>query len=257
MKFQNQHFLITGAGTGIGKEIALRLSRDGAKISIIGRREEPLRAVVLEIEKNGGTAQYFGCDIRNKDQVNESFAQAKEHFGGLRGLVANSGIGGANQPGPQDRFYELVQTNLIGTYDCLRAAQMNLIQDQQTKHLVLISSCLARFGVPGYTGYCASKAGLLGLARALSLELAEQRIQVNALCPGWVNTQMARDGIQGMADAMGISYEDAHATAMRAVPLGRMSEPEEIAGMVSWLVSNDAIGITGQGLDINGGSWMG
>mgnify|MGYP004005617243 FL=1 len=97
----------------------------------------------------------------------------------------------------------------------------------------------------------------MGLTRALSLELASQRIQVNAICPGWVNTQMARDGIQGMADAMGISYEEAYAEAMRVVPLGRMSQPEEIAGMVSWLVSADGVGVTGQGLDINGGSWMG
>ena len=249
--------MVTGAGSGIGKEIALRLAQDGAKITIIGRREEPLQNVVFEIEKFGGKGHYFVCDIRNKEQVNDVFEKAKIKFGGLRGVVANSGIGGANQPGPQDRFYDLVQTNLIGTYDCLRAAQMNLIQDQQTKHLVVISSCLARFGVPGYTGYCASKAALLGLTRALSLELAEQQIQVNALCPGWVNTQMARDGIQGMADAMSISYEDAYALAMRSVPLGRMSQPEEIAGMVSWLVSKDAIGVTGQGLDINGGSWMG
>ena len=93
--------------------------------------------------------------------------------------------------------------------------------------MVLVSSCLARFGVPGYTAYCASKAALLGLTRALSLELAPQ-ILVNAICPGWVDTQMARDGIHGMAQAMGLSYEDAHAQAMSLVPMGRMSKPEEI-----------------------------
>jgi NAD(P)-dependent dehydrogenase (short-subunit alcohol dehydrogenase family) len=257
MRLQEQHYFVTGAGTGIGRAIAIRLANDGAILSILGRRESPLQEVVKKIEGQGGKAQYFCCDIRNKSHLYDVFASAKKKFGPLRGLIANSGIGGANEHGENDRFYELVQTNLIGTYDSLRAGQVNLIQDNNIKNFVLISSCLARFGVPGYSGYCASKSALLGLTRALSLELASQRIQVNAICPGWVNTQMARDGIQGMADAMGISYEEAYAEAMRVVPLGRMSQPEEIAGMVSWLVSADGVGVTGQGLDINGGSWMG
>ena len=123
-------------------------------------------------------------------------------------------------------------------------------------HMVVIASILARFGVPGYTGYCASKTGLLGLVRALALELAGENIQVNAVCPGWVNTQMARDGIQGMADGMGCSYDEAYATAMSAVPLGRMSEPEHIAGMVNWLLGPDAQGVTGQAMDMNNGAYM-
>ena len=122
--------------------------------------------------------------------------------------------------------------------------------------MIVVSSCLARFGVPGYTGYCASKSGLLGLVRALALELAPH-VQVNAICPGWVDTQMARDGIAGMAQSMDISYDDAYQQAMSMVPLGRMSKPEEIAGSVSWLLSPDAWGMTGQGIDINAGSWMG
>jgi len=94
------------------------------------------------------------------------------------------------------------------------------------------------------------------LVRALSLELAQQNVQVNALCPGWVNTQMARDGLEEMATGMGISYEEAYRIAMKSVPLGRMSEPEEIASYVLWLIL-EGQSITGQGLDINAGSWMG
>jgi NAD(P)-dependent dehydrogenase (short-subunit alcohol dehydrogenase family) len=115
---------------------------------------------------------------------------------------------------------------------------------------------LARIGVGGYTGYCASKAGILGLVRALAVELAPQNVQVNALCPGWVNTSMARQGLEGMAQGMGVSLEEAHRIAMSAVPLGRMSEPQEVAGTVRWMLSADARGLTGQAVDLNHGAFM-
>ena len=143
-----------------------------------------------------------------------------------------------------------------GTYHTCRAVLPHM-SEGDTRHLVLISSILGRFGVPGYTAYCAAKTGVIGLTRALALEVANQQIQVNAVCPGWVDTDMARDGLQGMADALGVSIEDAHAEAMRAVPVGRMSQPEHIAGLIAWLVSPDATGVTGQAIDMNGGAWMG
>jgi len=121
---------------------------------------------------------------------------------------------------------------------------------------VAISSILSRIGVPGYTGYCASKAGLLGLVRALAMELAPANVQVNAVCPGWVDTAMAREGLEGMARAMRTTPEEARAVAMQDVPLGRMSSPEDVAGLVAWLLSPDARGVTGQALDMNNGAFM-
>ena len=97
----------------------------------------------------------------------------------------------------------------------------------------------------------------MGLTKALALEVARDNVQVNAICPGWVETDMAWEGIDGMAVAMGVSREEAVRVAMQAVPLGRMGRPEEVAGMVAWLLSEDARGVTGQGLDMNGGAWMG
>jgi NAD(P)-dependent dehydrogenase (short-subunit alcohol dehydrogenase family) len=120
-----------------------------------------------------------------------------------------------------------------------------------------MASILARIGVPGYTGYCASKAALTGLARALACELAPKGVQVNAVAPGWVDTDMAQEGIAGMAQALGITPAEAHAEAMKAVPLGRMGHPEDVAGLVAWLLSPDARGVTGQVIDMNGGAWMG
>jgi NAD(P)-dependent dehydrogenase (short-subunit alcohol dehydrogenase family) len=122
---------------------------------------------------------------------------------------------------------------------------------------VVVSSILARIGVPGYTGYSASKAGLLGLVRSLAAELAPAGVHVNAVCPGWVDTDMAWQGIDALASSTGGTREDAYRLAMEAVPLGRMARPEEIAGTVAWLLSPDARGVTGQAIDHNGGAWMG
>ena len=122
--------------------------------------------------------------------------------------------------------------------------------------MVAIASILARIGVVGYSGYCASKAGIGGLIRALAAELAPLEIQVNAVAPGWVDTDMAREGLQGMASGMGITVEEAHALAMKDVPLGCMGQPEDVAGLIAWLVSRDAHGVTGQTIDMNGGAFM-
>ena len=252
----NQHFLVTGAGTGIGQAIAIRLAAEGAKLSLVGRTTATLEETATRIDAMGGSAQVLAADVRDRDHISAAVEAAADWQGPFRGVIANAGVGGPNAPGPDDRFDDLIQTNLIGTYSTLRAVQEHLAPDG-LRHMVVISSCLGRFGVPHYTGYCASKTGLLGLVRALSLELAGDHVQVNAICPGWVDTQMARDGIQGMADAMGKTYEEAFSMAMSAVPMGRMNTPDEIAGMTAWLVSADGVGMTGQGLDMNGGSWMG
>jgi NAD(P)-dependent dehydrogenase (short-subunit alcohol dehydrogenase family) len=257
-RFRGQHVLVTGAGTGIGRAIALRLAREGARLSLFARRRDRLQATSDEIAKQGGSKPLvLELDVRDRAAVDRRFAEAAERQGPIRALVANSGIGGANAPGAGDRFDDLVATNLTGTYSCLRAAERHLADASSgARHLIVVSSILARIGVPGYTGYCASKAGLLGLVRALACELAPKNVQVNAMLPGWVNTSMATEGLEGMAKGMSTTVEKARAIAMQAVPLGRMSEPEDVAGLVAWLLSPDARGVTGQGVDMNGGAFM-
>ncbi len=253
-----RHAAITGGGRGIGRAIALRLASEGFRVSICGRSPEPLAATAEDLLEAGCPGVFhFPCDIRDRGAVDAWFVAATEVNGPLTGLVANSGVGGANSPGPQDRWVEILDTNLTGTYWCCRAAQRHLAPGPQPRNLLLLSSILGRFGVPGYTAYCASKAGLLGLTKALAMELAPQGVQVNALCPGWVDTEMARNGIEGMAEAMGVSYEEARARAVKVVPLGRMSTPEEIASVAAFLLGDGSRGITGQGIDVNNGAWMG
>ena len=235
-RLEGKHVVVTGAGTGIGRAISRRLADEGARLTLLARDEARLRDAVPG-------AATKSVDIRDHDAVRAAFDEP------LDALVANAGIGGPNEPGDGDRWDDIVQTNLYGTYWCCRAAEPHLADGGR---IVVTSSILARIGVPGYTAYCASKAGLLGMVRAFAAELAPRRIQVNGICPGWVNTDMAWDGLAGISE----NRDEAFEIAMREVPLRRMSEPEEIAGTVAWLLSPDATGVTGQGIDHNNGAWM-
>jgi NAD(P)-dependent dehydrogenase (short-subunit alcohol dehydrogenase family) len=251
-RFRERHIVVTGGGVGIGRAIAERLASEGATLSLLARDLERLELVAGEL----GT-QAMRCDIRNRTAVDDAFAAVARTNGPIHALVACSGIGGPNEDGPDDRFDDLVATNLSGTYYCCRAALRHFAPASGRRDVVVIASILARIAVGGYTGYSASKAGLLGLTRSFAAELAADDIQVNAICPGWVDTDMAWEGLDGIAAAVGGTREDAYRDAMREVPLGRMSEPKDIAGTVSWLLSDDARGVTGQAIDQNGGAWTG
>ncbi|HET8527462.1 MAG TPA: SDR family NAD(P)-dependent oxidoreductase [Gaiellaceae bacterium] len=246
-----RHVVVTGGGRGIGKAVALRLAREGATLSLLARGVDALEQTAAE----AGGAFVRGLDIRDGAQVEEAFRAAADANGPVHALVANSGIGGPNEPGEGDRFFDIVETNLVGTYRCVRALQQVLAEGGR-RDVVVISSILARIPVPWYTGYSASKAGLLGLVRSLAAELAPDDVQVNAICPGWVATDMAWEGIGLLAEALGISRDEAYERAMSEVPLRRMSEPEDVAGTVAWLLSADARGVTGQAIDQNGGAFM-
>ena len=247
--------LITGAGTGIGRAIAERLGEAGFPLILMGRRQEPLEETCSTLGNNSGH-RIVTCDVRDRAAVDTALASCQ--IESLHAVVVNAGIGGENHPGKGDRWQEIIDTNLTGSYHTAHACLPFLKQKQEKefRHIVFISSILARLGVPGYSAYCASKAGMLGLMRSLSQELAPLNILVNALCPGWVNTDMAHDGIEAFAEALGISKEEAFEQAMQPVPLGKMSDPDEVARLTAFLVSGQQTSITGQTLDINNGAMM-
>ena len=252
MTLEGRHVVVTGGGVGIGRAIAERLAAEGATLSLLAPNLDELEEVAARV---GGGAHF--CDIRDRDGVDAAFAAAADARGPVHALVANSGVGGPNADGPDDRFAEIVQTNLFGTYWCVRAAVRHLAPGPETRHVVVIASILARIAVPGYTAYSASKAGLLGLVRSFSAELAPDQVQVNAICPGWVETDMAWQGIDALVAATGMTREEAVADVLKAVPRGRMGQPQDIAGTVRYLLSRDADGVTGQAIDQNGGAWTG
>ena len=248
---QSKRYIISGAGSGIGRAIAIKLAQAGAGIILIGRNPDKLEQTHSMLAK--GNHLVISTDIRLK----KNCLEVSEILNGthIDGIIANAGIGGENYFGEDDRWEEIIDTNLSGTYYFVNAFLPQLKNSNGTcKQVLITSSVLAKLGVKHYTAYCASKAGLLGLTRSWAMELAEDQIMVNAICPGWVNTNMAKEGMEGIAKSMGITIDAFHQLAMQSVPLGRMAEPEEIADLVYYLLGQNAI--TGQVIDINGGSVM-
>ena len=248
-------YLITGAGTGIGEATAKNLAQQGNRLILVGRRVQILKELKAKLE--GGDHIVLGLDVSDKKVVEEAYASIDLMDLNLSGIFANAGIGGENSYGEDDRWEEIININLSGVYYSIMAAIPALKKSKEKfKHIVITSSCLARFGVPYYTAYCASKTGLLGLTKALAIELASFNILVNSITPGWVETEMAKAGIQKIADHSNKSYEDAFREQMAYVPLGKMSDPVEIANFISFMFSNQQTSITGQALDINNGAFM-
>jgi NAD(P)-dependent dehydrogenase (short-subunit alcohol dehydrogenase family) len=246
--------VVTGAGSGIGRAIALRLSRRGAKLALLGRTLEKLEKVARETK---GEALCASVDVASRSQVEEAFGSAARRLGPLHILVANAGIGGPNDFGEGDRWDEIVRANLDGAYFCIRAFEGFMEQGSDPRHILVISSCVARFGVPGVSAYSAAKAGQLGLVRSLAVELAPKKVLVNAICPGWVETRMSAARIQEIAVEQGRPHDEVRRELVDAVPLQRMSEPDEIAALVEFLVSEGGVAFTGQAFDPNNGAWMG
>ena len=250
----NQNVIITGAGSGIGKATARHLAKMGFTLILLGRNQEKLEDTQRNLE-NKNQHSCFSCDIREANQIRNTL-----HESGIKSLYAvviNAGIGGENVYGTKDRWQEIIDINLTGSYNTAQECLPYLKKDNNFfKKILFMSSILARLGVAGYSAYCASKAGIHGLMRSLATELCEENILVNALCPGWVNTDMAHQGLEGMAQAMKISKEEAYKVAMSQIPLGKMSEPEEISQLVGFMLSEAQNSITGQIIDINNGALM-
>ncbi len=244
-------FILSGAGSGIGKAIALQLADEGNRMILTGRDESKLEETAALL--NGDHHLILAADIKDKREVLVCANKIREVA--IDGIIANAGIGGENNWGEADRWDDIISTNLSGTYHFVNAFLPNLQSSQNDyKHILLTSSVLARLGVVNYTAYCASKAGLLGLMRSWAMEFAPQHILVNAIAPGWVDTEMSQKGLQGIADGIGITKDEFFEMAMQSVPLKRMSQPQEIADLVSYLLKQTSI--TGQTIDINAGSVM-
>ena len=251
-------FIVSGAGSGIGEAIVSKLaSAEGThRLILVGRDQKKLERVRASLP-NAEKHLIVSADLRKPSELVDALAAIKLQTLNLCGVIANAGVGGENEYGANDRWDEVISTNLSGTYHFVQACLPALrFGSTPYRNIVIVSSILARLGVPKYSAYCASKAGLLGLMRSWAAEYAREKILVNAICPGWVDTDMSASGLTDMARATGSSVEAIRKAVMEHVPLRKMSEPEEIAKFVYFLTSGEQTSITGQTLDMNNGALM-
>lgn len=248
---------VTGGGTGIGKAIALKMAENGARVAIASRKRAHLDVAAAEFRARGLAVVTVQMDVRNKDEVRRAVNDVVAKWETVHILVNNAGTSGLSlidDPGDA-KWYEVLDTNLNGMY---------LVTKEVLKHMtnhcggriINISSVLGKFGVPGYTAYCTSKHGMIGFTRALALEVAHRGITVNAICPGWVDTEMAANGIEESAAFQGITPQEFKQQAVAAVPIKRFLEAGEVAELVCYVASDLAKGITGQAINICGGQTM-
>ncbi len=265
MRLEGRVAVVTGGARGIGRAIAELFYGEGARVAVASRNTKNLQAFTTGLNTGDHRIVPFRCDVTDRDQVEVMIGNVVEVWDRIDILVNNSGISGLTPIEAGDapeadqaieaRWHEILSTNLTGPYYCTREAVRHMPSDGNGR-VINLSSVLGKFGVPGYAAYCASKHGIVGFTKALALELAPRRITVNALCPGWVTTDMAAQGVADGARRQGLTPDEFRRRAESAVPLGRFIAPEEVARLALFLASDAGGGITGQSINIDGGAAM-
>jgi 3-oxoacyl-[acyl-carrier protein] reductase len=242
--------IVTGAGRGIGAATAMRLARDGAKVGVLDLTEENTRETVQAIQAAGGEAVGFGCDVANRDEVESAIAQVAEKYGRLDILVNNAGVLRDNLLFKMsDEDWDIVMNvHLKGTFLCSRAAQKYMVQQRYGK--IVNTSSTSALGNRGQANYSAAKAGLQGFTKTLAIELGPFGINVNAVAPGFIATEMTK----ATAERQGRNFEESIKMAAERIPVRRVGQPEDVANVVAFLVSDEASYVSGQVIYVNGGS---
>ncbi len=238
--------VVTGASRGIGRHTALALAEAGAKVAVAARTEEKLAALVNEIAAAGGGAFAVKMDVADAEQVKAGFKQVLEKFGRLDILVNNAAItrDGLAMRMKADDWDAVIRTNLTGAHLCIQQALPTMMKARAGR-IINIASVVAQMGNAGQANYVAAKAGLIGLTKAIAIEISSRNITVNAVAPGFIETPMT--------DVLGDKVKDG--LRMR-IPLGRMGSARDVAAAIVFLASDEAGYITGHVLDVNGGMYL-
>lgn len=247
----DRHALVTGAARGIGAGIARMLVAEGARVTLLGRSAESLAPLAAEL---GERAQVVLADVADADQVNAAFAQARERHGAVQILVNNAGQA-HSAPFLKTSlalWQQMLAVNLTGSFLCCQAALPDMLAAGSGR-IVNIASTAAQKGYAYVSAYTAAKHGVLGLTRSLALEVARTGITVNAVCPGYTETDILRDSIAQVMAKTGRSEAQARAEFSAGNPQRRFVQPAEVADAVRWLCGEGAAAINGQAISVSGG----
>jgi 3-oxoacyl-[acyl-carrier protein] reductase len=247
MRFENQVAVVTGSGRGIGHAIAVRLAKEGARVASVSRTEANAQKTADEINTaRADAAKAYAVDVADQATVQKAAEQIFADFGRVDILVNNAGVtrDGLSMRMSMEDWDTVMNTNLKGAFNFIQALMRPMIK-QRSGRIINISSIAGLIGNAGQANYAASKAGLIGLTKTLARELASRGITVNAVAPGLIETDMTT-----------VLSEEIRQNILKNVPLGKLGQPEDIAGAVAYLASAEAKYITGQVLTVDGGMVM-
>jgi 3-oxoacyl-[acyl-carrier protein] reductase len=242
----NRIAMVTGASRGIGRACALELAKAGDKVVLAARQVEKLEEVAAEVRAAGGEAFVVALDLASQESIKAAISKASKEFGRIDILVNNAGVTKDNlalRMKPDD-WNMVLQTNLSGAFFCIQQVISPMMRERWGR-IVNISSVVGQAGNPGQANYVASKAGLLGLTKSLAQELASRNITVNAVAPGFIETDMTN-----------VLKDEQKARITQGIPMGRIGNAAEVAAAVRFLASAEASYITGNVIDVNGGMYM-
>ena len=254
MNSARRHALVTGGGQGIGAAIARELVARGHRVTVLGRRLAVVQALA---DSDPAHLHAVRADVADPAQVAQAVAQAEARFGPVDMLVNNAGQAQTAPFLKMDLalWQQMLSVNLTGTLVCTQAVLPGMVA-RGWGRVVNVASTAGQVGYAYVSAYCAAKHGVIGLTKSLALEMAQKGVTVNAVCPGYTDTDIVRESIERVVAKTGRSAEEARAEFVKSNPQGRLVQPEQVADAVAWLCGDGASAVTGQSISVAGGEVM-